>query len=106
MNETIYYGDWQLDVTSKNTIVVSNLGESREYDLADIVEVNQDEDMSEYVYLKHKDGAYTQVKFEDSEFLVIDLFDKEGNHLTEIGAHVFGDDDDDYEDDDYDDEEE
>ena len=87
---TIKFDGWNMEVTSDTTIVVTKLGESREYNVATIVEVNQDEDMKDYVYLTHGDDAFTQVKFEADNFLVIDLFDVCGNLLTEIGAHVFG----------------
>jgi hypothetical protein len=92
MNEVIEYDGWVLEVTSPTTILVTKLGESREYRVAEIVDVNQDEDMKEYVYIGHKDEAYTQVKFEVDNFLVIDLWDKVGNHLMDIGSHVFGED--------------
>ena len=86
----ITYDGWQLDITSDTTIVITRLGESREYRVATIVDVNQDEDMNEYVYLTHSDKAYTQVKFEVEDGLIIDLFDQHGKHLMEIGAHIFG----------------
>lgn len=86
----IEHDGWLLEITTPTTIVVTKLGESREYNVATIVEANQDEDIKEYVYLRHSDNAFTQVKFEDDNFLVIDLFDKNGEHLTSIGSHVFG----------------
>lgn len=86
----IEHDGWQLEITSPTTIVVTKLGESREYNVATIVEVNQDEDMEEYVYLTHPDNAFTQVKFEVDNFLVIDLFNVVGEHLMGIGSHVFG----------------
>ena len=86
----IEYDGWTLEIKTPTTIVITKLGESREYNVATIVEVNNDEDMEEYVYLTHGDNAFTQVKFEVDNFLVIDLFDKNGNLLKEIGSHVFG----------------
>lgn len=86
----IEHDGWLLEITTPTTIVVTKLGESREYNVATIVEANHDEDMEEYVYLTHPDNAFTQVKFEVDNFLVIDLFDVNGNHLTSIGSHVFG----------------
>ena len=83
----IIHGDWKLLINSNKLITITKLGESREYDVAEIVEVKQDD---EYVFLHHSDNAFTQIKFEVDNFLVIDLFDKNGELLTEIGSHVFG----------------
>ena len=88
--EKINYEGWQLEITSPTTTVVTKLGESREYNVATIVDVNQDEDMEDYVYLTHGDNAFTQVKFEVDNFLVIDLFDVNGKFLMSVGSHVFG----------------
>jgi hypothetical protein len=44
----------------------------------------------EYVYLNILGGGFYQVKFEVDSFLVIDMFNRYGEHLKEIGAHVFG----------------
>lgn len=86
----IEHDGWLLEITTPTTIVVTKLGESREYNVATIVDVNHDEDMEEYVYLTHGDNAFTQVKFEEDNFLVIDLFNVVGEHLMSIGSHVFG----------------
>jgi len=83
----IEHGDWKLSLNSNRLITITNLGESREYDVAEIVEVKQED---EYVFLQHGDNAFTQIKFEVDNFLVIDLFDKNGELLREIGSHVFG----------------
>ena len=47
-------------------------------------------DGDEYVMLYHKDGSYTAVKFEEDNFLVIDKFDEDDEHIDIIGSHVFG----------------
>ena len=81
---------WVLEITTPTTIVVTKLGESREYDVRTIVEANHDEGVEDYVYLTHEDNSFTQVKFEDEDFLVIDLFDVDGEFIDSIGSHVFG----------------
>jgi hypothetical protein len=86
------YGDWELEVTSDNSISVYNSGEFREYTLDKIVEAKQSDELYEYVYFEHENETFTQVKFEIDNFLVIDLFDKDGEFLEEIGSHVFGED--------------
>ena len=88
--KVIKHDGWLLEITTPTTIVVTKLGESREYDVATIVDVNHDEDMEEYVHLTHGDNAFTQVKFEVDNFLVIDKFDEDGEHIDSIGNHVFG----------------
>lgn len=83
----IKYGDWELQVNSNKLITVTKLGESREYDVSEIIEVQQE---NEYVFLQHEGCIFTQVKFEVDNFLVIDKFDEDGEHIDSIGNHVFG----------------
>jgi hypothetical protein len=65
------------------------MGESREYDIENLSN-SKVEHSEEYVYITQPNGVLTQVKFEDFDFLVIDSFDKDGNHLDMIGNHTFG----------------
>lgn len=83
----IEHGDWKLQVNSSTLITVTKCGESREYDVSEVIEVQQE---NEYAFLQHEGGIFTQVKFEDDNFLVIDKFDEDGDHLSSIGSHVFG----------------
>jgi hypothetical protein len=86
----VNYGDWQLQLLTNKLISVSLGDESRQYDVPEFIEVQQE---SEYVFLQHEGGNFTQVKFEVDNFLVIDRFDSDGELITEVGAYVFGEDD-------------
>lgn len=86
----VNYGDWQLQLLTNKLISVSLGDESRQYDVPEVIEVQQE---SEYVFLQHEGGNFTQVKFEVDNFLVIDRFDSDGELITEVGAYVFGEDD-------------
>lgn len=88
--ETLKYGDWELRVLSNKLISVSLGYESRQYDVPEFIEVSQD---AEYVFLQCDGTGFTQVKFEVDNFLVIDKFDQDGELEREIGAYVFGEDD-------------
>jgi hypothetical protein len=89
---TIEYGEWKLQVNSNELITVTKHTESREYDIPEIIEVQHE---GSYVFLQHEDAEFTQVKFEDEDFLVIDKFDKDGEFVDSIGSHVFGEGDED-----------
>ena len=67
--------------------VIIKDGEPRSYDLNDIESMKHEDD---YVYLNKSDGNFYQVKFEDGNFLVIDEYDDYGNHINDVGCHVFG----------------
>jgi hypothetical protein len=56
-------------------------------DVDEIIDIQQGE---EYIHLQHEGCIFTQVKFEVDNFLVIDKFDREGDHIDSIGSHVFG----------------
>tara|TARA_R110000772_G_scaffold47429_2_gene108415 strand:+ start:213 stop:479 length:267 start_codon:yes stop_codon:yes gene_type:complete len=86
--KTIKHKGWKLQVNSNELITVTKLGESREYDVEPIERVGHDDD--DYVMLYHSDGSFTQVKFEEDDFLVIDKFDEDDEHVDTIGSHVFG----------------
>jgi len=83
----IKHGDWKLQLNSNKLITIKKLGESREYDVDEIIEVQQED---EYVFLQHEGCSFTQVKFEEDNFIVIDKFDANGDSLDSIGSHVFG----------------
>ena len=87
--EKIKYGDWELQINSNKLITVTKCGESREYDVSEIIEVQVNKEDG-YVFLQHEECIFTQIKFEDGDFLVIDKFDREGDHIDSIGSHVFG----------------
>ena len=88
-------GEWKavikdnLLTVSKELHVFVSDNSAREYNIPDVVKVVQE---GQYVFLTHPDTAFTQIKFEDGNFLVIDLFNSQGDLLTEIGSHVFGED--------------
>lgn len=85
---TIKHKGWKLQVNSNELITVTKLGESVEYDVEPIERVEHDGD--EYVMLYHSGGSFTQVKFEEDDFLVIDNFDEDVEHVHTVGCHVFG----------------
>lgn len=84
---TIKYNGWELTLTNATTILITKDGESREYTVAPVVRKST---IEEYVFLYHKGGDFTQVNFEEDNFLVIDLFDKDGEFIDSLGWHVFG----------------
>ena len=88
MNNTarVEYNGWKLMVNFE-TIIVQKNGEHRIYDLNDIQDTMHED---EYVTLRMDDGGFYQVKFEEDNFLVIDLYDNEGEFVDTIGNHVFG----------------
>ena len=79
-------GLWKLNVENDKVSVIHK-EELREYDLTDIIKVEHDTD---YVHLRLYGGEFYQVKFEENSFLVIDKFNKDGEHIDTIGSHVFG----------------
>jgi len=85
-------GLWKMEVTYDHKIIVSKSGESREYQLPILTKIEHD---VEYVFLTTENNDSIQVKFEIDNFLVIDKFDKDGEFLESIGAHVFGEGDED-----------
>ena len=82
------YDGWKL-IISFETIIIQKNGEHRVYDIEDIEEVKTEKKCPEYVYLHRADGSYYQVKFDEDNFLVIDLFDKDNEFIDSIGSHVF-----------------
>lgn len=81
----IDWNGWALTVNG-NSILVQKDGEHRIYDLDPFVKLDAED---KYVWLTKENGDFYQIKFEDGNFLVIDLFDNEGELITEIDAHVF-----------------
>jgi len=80
-------GEWHLTVNSDNQLTVTKNGESRVYDL-DYRTTKFDQN-NEYVFLETDDGGFYQFKFEENNFFVGDLFDKDGTHLDSVACHVF-----------------
>lgn len=78
-------GLWKLDI-NYDTIVIKKNGQHRIYPLNDITKVEHD---NEYVFLSKYGGGFYQLKFEHDNFLVIDEFDEDGDHVDSIGSHVF-----------------
>jgi len=81
-----YYG-WQFTLYNNGTILIVLNGENRLYDIGEVVKVEQEND---YVFLYHSNGDFTQVKFEEGNFLVIDKFTSEGEFIDSVGSWVFG----------------
>ena len=70
------------------TIEVTLNGETKVYDIKDINKIEHD---CEYIFLYvYGTGEFYQLKFEENQYLVIDKFDSEGEHIDTIGSHVFG----------------
>ena len=86
--EQIKYKGWTLQTTYDDKILVKKYEEVREYDVDPIDSVEHDGD--EYVILRHSDGSFTQIKFEEDDFLVIDKFDEDDEHIDCWGFHTFG----------------
>ena len=82
----VSYEGWKLTV-DEESVTVEKDGEERIYDLEDIVDTMHED---EYVTLRMDDGGFYQVKFGEDNFLVIDLYDNEGEFVDTIGNHVFG----------------
>ena len=82
----VSYEGWKLTV-DEESVTVEKDGEHRIYDLNDIQDTMHED---EYVTLRMDDGGFYQVKFEEDNFLVIDLYDNEGEFVDTIGNHVFG----------------
>ena len=79
-------GNWDVTI-ERNDICINKDGEIRIYDLKTIESANQ---LEEYLYLHCEDGDFYQVKFEEGNFLVIDLFDKDSEYIDSVGNFVFG----------------
>ena len=77
---------WIMSISFDNQITVTCNGESRVYKLNDIIHIEHD---TEYVTLTHPNKTFTQIKFEAGNFLVIDLFDEDSEHIESIGSYVF-----------------
>ena len=80
---------WAAELSFDDKLTVTKVGETRVYDLPRVTKIEHN---LEYIFLTHDGGLFTQVKFEEGNFLVIDRFDKEGEHVDSIGSHVFGED--------------
>lgn len=84
----IDWNGWRLTVNGLGgTILIQKDGEHRIYDIQNITKLEHE---GQYCFIHVTNGNFYQVKFEDGNFLVIDLFDKDGEHLSEFGSHVFG----------------
>jgi hypothetical protein len=81
------YAGWKAALSFDNKLTVTKLRETRVYDLDIVTKI---EDNLEYIFLTHEDNSFTQIKFEEGDFLVIDKFDEDEEHVDAIGSHVFG----------------
>lgn len=82
----INWNGWKLIVNDVSILILKD-GEHRIYDLENITKLEHE---GQYCFLHQPNGNFYQLKFEDGNFLVIDLFDKDGEFISEFGSHVFG----------------
>jgi len=81
------YAGWKAALSFDNELTVTKLRETRVYDLDIVTKIEHN---LEYIFLTHEDNSFTQIKFEEGDFLVLDKFDVEGEFIDSIGSHVFG----------------
>jgi|TARA_R110000822_G_scaffold213107_11_gene348474 hypothetical protein len=81
------YHGWRITVYFNGYIRVNRKGEDRLYAIGNISRIEQ---QAEYVFLYLTNGGFIQVKFEVSDFLVIDEFDENGEFVDSVGNWVFG----------------
>jgi hypothetical protein len=92
INRNIEYKDlqgnnWHL-MTNDTSIEIKCNREARTYEIDNIIKVEHDH---EYIFLyEYGTKCFYQVKFEEDKFLVIDKFNADGEHIENIGSHVFG----------------
>ena len=81
--------NWLMTIDPKHgTVRVLCMGEIRDYNIPS--NISKVEHEGEYVYI-YTDLFMYQFKFEDSEFLVGDIFSLDGKeHHREFASHVFG----------------
>lgn len=81
---------WLMTIGFDNKVSITCNGETREYSIPEpITNIEHD---TEYVFLYVEGGNFYQFKFEVENFLVGDLFNKDGEHLNDFASHVFGED--------------
>ena len=81
---------WLMTVHPDGKITTVCNGENRTYKIDDpIKEVARD---NEYVFVYIEGGNYYQFKFEENNFLVGDIYDKDGEFVDTYACHVFGED--------------
>lgn len=88
---TVRYFNWELFVTLDDKLIVIKDNEVREYELETPCRIKE---YGQYVYLYFGDflggPKHYQIKFEDNNFLVIDIIDVNGEFESSFGNHVFG----------------
>jgi len=62
-------------------------GELRKYTIPE--EIESIEQKNEYIFINVQYGFFYQFKFEESKFLVADIYDENG-FIKTFGCHVFG----------------
>ena len=93
MKITINYEQWEFKLNGCAIMVTNNShDESRIYGLPDSTNIIRVEHEYEYIRLYDEDDSMYQFKFEEGDFLVGDIFNKEGEHTNEIASWVFGED--------------
>jgi hypothetical protein len=93
MHIEVSYGEWDFKLSGK-LVEVTHVGhdETRQYGLPDSLNIKSVEHSREYVYINADDGGFYQFKFEEGDFLVGDIFDKNGEHINSFASWVFGED--------------
>ena len=90
---TVRYFNWELFVTLDDKLIVIKDNEVREYEIETPSRI---EESGQYVYLYFGNflggRKQYQVKFEEGNFLVIDIIDVNGDFESSFGNHVFGED--------------
>jgi hypothetical protein len=87
MNKITYKG-WIAEL-SGNILSVSKNNETREY-LVDKNNNGIEYEVGEYFFIRLSEGFYYQFKFEENDFFVGDLFDKDDELIREVASYVFG----------------
>lgn len=88
VKETFEFCGWELELSFDDKITVTKNEIGRVYDLEKVYSVEQ---RNEYVLFTHQLGAYSQVKFEEGNFLVIDKFNLNDEHVESVASWVFED---------------
>lgn len=81
------YAECKASLNFDNEFTVTKLKETRVYDLDVVTKIEHN---LEYVFLTHEYNSFTQIKFEEGDFLVLDKFDVDVKFIDSIGSHVFG----------------
>lgn len=86
----IHYQEWEMIVQQNGTLVITKCGETRTYDIPEIIRDVVEEDNYVFIYVDDPEVKYYQFKFEDDDFLVGDTIDQEDEFINTFACHVFG----------------